>query len=87
MKLIKGNEFADIYCENFKDPETGRIRVRPLPGQGLPEKIVIECSKPEREQYPLGTHFYTESVKVCQKPDGRIYLRAKNQMILKVDKE
>jgi len=86
MDLIIGYEYENIYCENFKDSETGRIRVRPLPGQGLPEKIVIECSKSEREQYPLRTQFYTESVKVCRKPDGRIYLRAKNQMITKVDK-
>jgi len=86
MNLIVGNEYEDIYCENFRDPETGRIRVRPLPGQGLPEEIFVECSKAEREQYSLGTHFYTESVKVCKKPDGRIYLRAKNQQITKVDK-
>ncbi len=86
MSLIVGDYYENIYCENFRDPETGRIRVRPLPGQGLLESIVIECSKKEREQYPPGTHFVTESVKVCKKPDGRIYLRAKDQMIMKVDK-
>ena len=86
MSLVVGECFEDIYCENFRDPETGRIRVRPLLGHGLPESIVIECSKKEREQYQPGTHFVTESVKVCKKPDGRIYLRAKDQKITKVDK-
>ena len=86
MSLVVGDYYENIYCENFRDPETGRIRVRPLPGRGLPENIVIECSKNEREQYPPGTHFITESVKACKKPDGKIYLRAKDQMITKVDK-
>ena len=66
-----------------KDPETGRIRVRPLPGQNLPIKIVIECSRSERNAHPVGTKFITENVKVCKKEDGRIYLRAKNQFIRK----
>jgi hypothetical protein len=82
--LIVGNYHEKIKCENFVDPETSRIRVRPLPGQGLPKDILIECSRSERESHPLGTVFITENVKVCQKPDGRMYLRAKDQMIYKI---
>tara|TARA_R110002049_G_scaffold181329_2_gene348674 strand:+ start:38 stop:295 length:258 start_codon:yes stop_codon:yes gene_type:complete len=85
MKLIIGNYYENITCENFKDPETGRIRVRPLDGQNLPTNIVIECSKSERESHPIGTKFITENVKVCKKSDGRIYLRAKDQFIKKID--
>lgn len=85
MKLIVGNYYQNIKCENFKDQETGRIRVRPLNGQNLPTNLVIECNKTERESHPIGTKFITENVKVCQKPDGRIYLRAKNQFIKKID--
>lgn len=81
MELILGNYIDNVQCESFLDPETGRIRVRPLAGQGITTKIVIECSKEERERWPLGTKFTTENVKVCVKPDGRIYLRAKDQMI------
>ena len=81
--LIVGNVIENVICESFKDPETGRIRVRPLPGQNLPTKIVIECSRPERNAHPVGTKFITENVKVCKKEDGRIYLRAKNQFIRK----
>lgn len=84
MSLVIGDYHENILCENFMDPETGRIRVRPLPNQDLPTNIVIECSKNEREAHPIGTRFRTDNVKVCQKPDGRIYLRAKDQMIYKI---
>ena len=84
MKLILGNYYENIKCENFKDKETGRIRVRPLSGQNLPTNLVIECSKSERESSPIGTKFITENVKVCQKPNGRFYLRAKDQHIEKI---
>lgn len=85
MELIIGDYYDNIKCESFKDPKTGRIRVRPLDGQNLPTNIVIECSKIERESHPVGTEFITENVKVCKKPDGRIYLRAKEQFIKKID--
>ncbi|MBC3847726.1 hypothetical protein H8K90_15115 [Winogradskyella echinorum] len=84
MDLIIGNYYDNIKCESFKDPETGRIRVRPLPNQGLPTKIVIECKEKTRNAHPIGTKFRTENVKVCQKTTGRIYLRAKDQMIYKL---
>ena len=84
MELIVGNYYENIKCESFMDPETGRIRVRPLDGQNLPTNLVIECSKSERESNPIGTLFLTDNVKVCKKPDGRIYLRAKDQFIEKI---
>ncbi len=85
MNLIVGNYYKGIKCENFRDKITGRIRVRPIDGQLLPSNLVIECSRNERESYPLGTLFITENVKVCKKQDGRIYLRAKDQIIRKID--
>lgn len=84
MQLIIGNTYTNIICESFKDDETGRIRVRPVDIK-IPEyKIVIECSKDVREAYPMGTKFLAKEVKVCKKPNGRIYLRAKDQMIYKI---
>lgn len=84
MELIIGEFYDNIKCESFKDPETGRIRVRPLPNQSLPAKIVIECRKSIREEHKIGTQFRAENVKVCKKTDGRVYLRAKDQMIYKL---
>jgi hypothetical protein len=71
--------YKNLACESFIDPETGRLRVRPLL-EHL-HHMVIECSRSIRNQYPVGTKFYCEEAKVCRKPDGREYLRAKDQMI------
>ena len=84
MEMIIGNYIENVKCENFKDPETGRIRVRPQPNQGLPTNLVIECSRVERERHPLGSKFITADVKICVKPDGRNYLRARDQIITKI---
>ena len=69
-----------LSCESFLDTETGRIRVRPTIDHEL-HHMVIECSRSIRNQYPVGTKFYCEEAKICKKPDGREYLRAKDQMI------
>lgn len=84
MNWIVGNVYSNIICESFKDPETGRIRVKPLDIEIPVEIIVIECSKRIRDSYPVGTKFLAEELKVCKKSNGRIYLRAKNQMIYKI---
>jgi len=84
MKLIIGQYIDNIKCESFLDKETNRIRVRPLPNQLVPATMVIECLKRFREENKVGTHFLAENVKVCKKPDGRLYLRAKNQIIEKI---
>lgn len=84
-KLIIGDYYYNILCESFIDPETHRIRVRPLPDQDVPTHLVIECSRKTREENPVGTVFSAESVKVCVKERGRIYLRAKGQKIERVD--
>ena len=84
MKPEVGEIYHNIKCVNFVDRETGRIRVRPLPNQGLSTTMYIECSKSQRTSFPMGTLFITEYVKVCKKPDGRLYLRAKDQWIEKL---
>lgn len=85
MSLIIGNYIDNIKCESFLDKETNRTRVRPLPNQEVPITMVIECLKKFREQYPLGTKFIAENVKICKKTNGRLYLRAKNQILQKID--
>ena len=47
--LVIGNYIDKIRCESFKDPETGRVRIRPLPNQGVPTNLVIECSRSYRD--------------------------------------
>jgi hypothetical protein len=83
--LIEGTYIPNIKCESFKDSDSYRIRVRPLPDQGVPTYLMIECSKEIRERYPVGTKFTTENVKVCRNSHQGVYLRAKDQMIYKID--
>lgn len=84
--LVIGNYINDVKCESFKDNATGRIRIRPLPNQEIPTDLLIECRKTFRveKNYPLGTTFIAENVKVCQKTTGRLYLRAKDQHLSKI---
>ena len=35
----------------------GKVHVRPLPGQGYPEDMYVECARSIRERYPVGTRF------------------------------
>lgn len=72
-----------MKCESFLDPSTGRVRIRPLPEQGLPTDLVVESLKIFRDtnKYPLGSIFTAKRIKICQKEIGRIYLRAENQML------
>lgn len=79
-----GDYIPNVLCVSFIDPETGRLRVKTQGNAALPDGLLVECSKKERESHPVGTRFRTEQVKVCKKPDGRIYVRAKDQMIYKV---
>lgn len=83
--MIVGNYYENVKGVSYVDPETNRIRVKSLGNSSLPDGVMIECSKPIRTSHPVGTHFRTENVKVCKKPNGRIYLRAKDQMIYPMD--
>ena len=80
--LAIGNVFQNIQCESFI--ESNKVRIRSIPCEEIPKRMLIECSKAIREDYPIGTKFYCEEVRVCQKSDTRIYLRAKDQMIYKL---
>lgn len=62
----------------FLESRTNRVRVRTIGDSDIPAGILVECLKSIREQYPAGTQFYATEIKVCKKPDGRIYLRAKD---------
>jgi hypothetical protein len=52
------SDYRQIVIENYKDwSEGGRIRARPLPGQGYSTNLNVECSKSMREKHPAGTKF------------------------------
>lgn len=80
-KLLVGDYFYNIKCELFYDRLTYRNRVRPLPNQGVPTDLFVECLKSIRKQYPIGTIFIAKSLKVCNKEGIGFYFRAENQII------
>lgn len=82
--LIVGSTLTNIICELFVDEETKKKRVRPIQGQGIEGTVMVECLKKFRE-HTVGTLFLAKELKVCQKDVGRIYLRAKDQMLFLLD--
>jgi Na+-transporting NADH:ubiquinone oxidoreductase subunit NqrF len=53
-------EYRYVIIETFYawgEPSRHRIRARPLPGQGLPTTMRVECSARIREAYRVGTKF------------------------------
>lgn len=83
MEII-GNYIEKVKCESFLDIATNRIRIRPIDNENFSTELVIECLKIYRDtsKYPIGTIFIAENVKVCKKTNGRVYLRAKDQLLI-----
>jgi len=81
MHTKHGNTYQNVQCKSFIDPETGRLRVHTFGNIAINDGLMVECSKITRERYPVGTIFYATEAKVCIKPGGRIYVRAKDQEI------
>jgi len=57
MNTKLGNTYQNVQCQSFKDPETGRLRVRTWNNTALPDGLMVECSKITRERYPVGIIF------------------------------
>jgi len=65
--------YISITVETFIDARTGKVRVRPLPDEGYPPNIVVECPRSVRSQYPVGTRFKI-SAKLTDRDGGQPYL-------------
>jgi hypothetical protein len=53
-------EYQEIIIEtylNWGEPSADGIRARPLPGQGFPISMRVECSSGMRHKHPVGTKF------------------------------
>ena len=74
-----GSYYDNIQCKLVIDD--GRKRVISYGNSAVPDGLLVECSRSIRNDHPVGTLFTTENCKVIQKPDSRIHLRAKDQMI------
>jgi hypothetical protein len=59
--MAKCEPYGHVDVESFYPNSTaglhGPVHVRPLPGQGFPTTLHVECSRELVEQYPVGTRF------------------------------
>ncbi len=62
----------ETYC-NPGEPSSAGVRARPLPGQGLPADIKVECSRKVREEHPIGTVFVVKA-QLTDREGGAMFL-------------
>lgn len=57
---MRQETYREVLVETYRHTGGGSAharRVRPLPGQGLDVRMVVECSSKMRDTHPLGTIF------------------------------
>lgn len=72
---------AETFVPETSEPTDAKVRVRPLPNQGLDTNLRIECPRNIRIKYPVGTKFEMQ-VKMCQREDGGYYLYNHNSWFM-----
>lgn len=61
--MAKNSPYRKVWVESYRTgPGSGlhgQIHIRPLPDQGVPTTLHVECSKApsDPDQFPLGTRF------------------------------
>ena len=68
--------YREYIVETFwqvAEPSRRKIRVRPVPGQGLRLDLRVHCRTDMRERYPVGTQFRVRA-KLTTHRDGREFL-------------
>jgi len=68
--------YQEVVIETYRssgEPSAHEIRARPLPGQGFPRDIKVECSSKMRERYPVGTKFIVQA-KLTDREGGMPFL-------------
>lgn len=48
---------VESFIPTFNESTSALIRMRPVPGQGFPPEIRVECNRDMREVFPVGTRF------------------------------
>lgn len=54
------SEYEQVIVETYSGRKPGKsslIHVRPVDGQPFPTTMDVECSRPMRKNYPIGTRF------------------------------
>ena len=69
--------YREVAVESVPDPRTGRLRIRPLPGQAYAVSLRVQCARAlcDPAQYPAGTRFLI-SAKLTDRQGGEPFLYA-----------
>jgi hypothetical protein len=69
--------YREVAVESVVDPATGRLRLRPMPGQAYPPTLRVQCSRKLLDPglYPAGTCFLL-SAKLTDRMGGKAFLYA-----------
>jgi hypothetical protein len=75
------SDYQEIVIETYRnpgEPSRKRVRARPLPGQGLPVELKVECSSSMRERHAIGTRFIV-CCKLTDREGGTPFLYTSHQ--------
>lgn len=64
---------VETFIPDQHEPTDAKIRVRPLPGQGVPTSLRVECNRKMRELYPVGTIFKIKAKLIDKEGSDFIY--------------
>ena len=69
--------YRDVAVESVIDARSGRLRIRPMPGQAYATSLRVQCARAlsDPEQYPAGTRFLL-SAKLTDRQGGEPFLYA-----------
>ncbi|MBQ5939050.1 MULTISPECIES: hypothetical protein [unclassified Massilia] len=69
--------YRDVAVESVFDAHSGRLRIRPMPGQAYATSLRVQCSRAlcDPERYPAGTRFLV-SAKLTDRQGGEPFLYA-----------
>jgi hypothetical protein len=69
--------YRDVAVESVADPATGRLSIRPMPGQAYASTLRVQCSRrlTDPALYPAGTCFLL-SAKLTDRMGGAPFLFA-----------
>ena len=71
MDVVVGAQVPQFICETFY--EDGKVRLKPIKGQCVPETFRISSSRAYRESFSVGSHF------ICR--DGYFMLKGREETV------
>lgn len=69
--------YREVAVESAIDPRSGRVRIRPVPGQAYASALRVQCSRQlsDPQHFPVGTRFLI-SAKLTDRLGGEPFLYA-----------